>query len=170
MPANALTPMGVRVRMFTGIVMRQWWRHYNAVIMSAMASRITSISNIYSTVCSGADQRKHQSSASLAFVLGIHWWPVNSPYKWPVTRKMFHLITSSWKVLEPMGGQCQDIYGHSDTVMRQWGRTADYCPCSQTVVVNLNLRPDQPWVAHYKSPLLLLSNKKYLKQWNRWYN
>ena len=42
-----------------------------------------------------ADQRKHQSSASLAFVWGIHWWPVNSPHKWPVTRKCFHLMTSS---------------------------------------------------------------------------
>ena len=38
---------------------------------------------------SGADQRKYQSSASLAFVGGIHRWPVNSPHKWPVTRKMF---------------------------------------------------------------------------------
>ena len=48
-----------------------------------------------STVYSGADQRKHQSSASLAFVRGIHRWPVNSPHKGPVTRKYFHLITSS---------------------------------------------------------------------------
>ena len=40
-------------------------------------------------VQSGADQRKHQSSASLAFVRGIHRWPVNSPHKWPVTRGMF---------------------------------------------------------------------------------
>ena len=38
---------------------------------------------------SGADQRKHQSSASLAFVQGIHRWPVNSPHKWPVRQKMF---------------------------------------------------------------------------------
>ena len=37
----------------------------------------------------GADQRKHQGSASLAFVRGIHRRPVNSPHKWPVTRKMF---------------------------------------------------------------------------------
>ena len=43
----------------------------------------------YSIVQSGADQRKHQSSASLAFVRGIHRWQVNSPHKWPVTRKMF---------------------------------------------------------------------------------
>ena len=38
---------------------------------------------------SGADQRKHQSSTSLAFVQGIHRWPVNSPHKWPVTREIF---------------------------------------------------------------------------------
>ena len=63
--------------------------HLGDVIMSAMASQITSLMNVYSTVYSGADQRKHQSSASLAFVMGIHRWPVNSPHKGPVTRKMF---------------------------------------------------------------------------------
>ena len=57
--------------------------------MGAMASQITSLTIVYSSVYSGADQRKHQSSASLAFVRGIHRWPVNSPHKWPVTRKMF---------------------------------------------------------------------------------
>ena len=45
--------------------------------------------DVYSTVYSDADQRKHQSSALLAFVWGIHRGPVNSPHKWPVTRKMF---------------------------------------------------------------------------------
>ena len=63
--------------------------HYNGVIMSAMASQITSLTSVYSTVFSGADEIKHQSSASLAFVRGIHRSPVNSPHKWPVTRKMF---------------------------------------------------------------------------------
>ena len=57
--------------------------------MGAMASQITSLKIVYLTVYSGADQRKNQSSASLAFVWGIHRWPVNSPHKWPVTRKMF---------------------------------------------------------------------------------
>ena len=57
--------------------------------MGTMASQITSLTIVYSTVYSGADQRKHQSSASLAFVRGIHRGPVNSPPKWPVTRKMF---------------------------------------------------------------------------------
>ena len=47
--------------------------------MGKMASQITSLTIVYSTVYSGADQRKYQSSAG----------PVNSPHKWPVTRKMF---------------------------------------------------------------------------------
>ena len=65
--------------------------HYGDVIMGTMASQITSLTIVYSIVHSGADQRKHQSSASLAFVRGIHRGPVNSPYKWPVTQKMLHL-------------------------------------------------------------------------------
>ena len=63
--------------------------HYSDVTMSAIASLITSLTIVYSTVCSGADQTKHQSSVSLAFVQGIHRWPVNSPHKWPIARKMF---------------------------------------------------------------------------------
>ena len=63
--------------------------HYNDVIMSTMASQITSLTIVFPKVCSGADQRKHQSSASLAFVRGIHRWPVNSPHKGPVMQKMF---------------------------------------------------------------------------------
>ena len=57
--------------------------------MDEMASQITSLSIVYLSVYSGADQRKHESSASLAFMRGIHRGPVNSPHKWPVTRKMF---------------------------------------------------------------------------------
>ena len=63
--------------------------HYNDVIMGTIASQITSRTNVYSTVYSDADQRKHQGSASLAFVRGIHRGSVNSPHKWPLTRKMF---------------------------------------------------------------------------------
>ena len=70
-------------------------KHYNDVILSAMASQITSLTIVYSTVYWGADQRKHQISASLAFARGIHRWSVNSPHKEPVTRKCFHLMTSS---------------------------------------------------------------------------
>ena len=59
--------------------------HYDDVIMSAIASQITCLTSVYS----GADQRKHQSPTSLAFVRGIHQSLVNSPHKGPLTRKMF---------------------------------------------------------------------------------
>ena len=63
--------------------------HYGDVIMDAIASQITSLTIVYSTVYSDADQRKHQSSASLAFVQGIHRGRLNSPHKWTVTPKTF---------------------------------------------------------------------------------
>ena len=69
--------------------LQQPFVHYSDAIMSTMASQITSLTSIYSTVYSGADQRKHQSSASLAFVQIIHWRPVNSPPKGPVMWKVF---------------------------------------------------------------------------------
>ena len=63
--------------------------HYSDVMMGAMAPEIMSITIVYSTIYSGADQGKYEWSASLAFVRGFYWWPLNSPHKWPVTRKMF---------------------------------------------------------------------------------
>ena len=72
--------------------------HYNDVVMGTIASQMTSLTIVYSTVYSDADQRKHQSSASLAFVRGIHRGPVNSPHKWPVTGK--HLMTSSCAICD----------------------------------------------------------------------
>ena len=94
-------------------------RHYSDVIMGMMASQITSLTIVYSSVCWDAYQRKHQSSASLAFVCGeftsdrwipltrkssaslafvrgIHRWPVNSPNKGPVMRKMFSFDDVTW--------------------------------------------------------------------------
>ena len=63
--------------------------HYSDVIMSAMVSQITGDWVVYSTFCLGADQRKHQSFASLAFRREIHRWPMNSQNKGPVTRNTF---------------------------------------------------------------------------------
>ena len=57
--------------------------------MTMLASQITSLTIVYSIVYSGVNQRKHQSSASLAIVREIHRGPVNFPHKWPVKRKMF---------------------------------------------------------------------------------
>ena len=69
-----------------------WESHYSDVIMSAMASQITSVSNVCSTVCSGA---------SLAFVRGIHRWPVDSLTKSQQRGKRFHLMASHHA--EPLG-------------------------------------------------------------------
>ena len=81
----------LRVLLHGGII--TW--HYGDVIMGAIASQIISLTIDYSTVHSDADQRKHQSSASLAFVRRIH---LNSPHKWLVTRKMFPFDdVISWK-------------------------------------------------------------------------
>ena len=66
-------------------IVRQRCYHYTYVIMGTIASQITNLTTVYSD----ADQRKYPSSASMAFVRGIHRRPVNSPHKWPVTRKMF---------------------------------------------------------------------------------
>ena len=75
--------------------------------MGAIAFQITSLAIVYSTVDSDADQRKHYSSASLAFVRGIHRGPVNSLHKWPVTRKMFpfddDIMSASEATLKNMG-------------------------------------------------------------------
>ena len=84
------------------------WRHNGAAV-----SQITSFTIVYSIVYSGADQRRHQSFASLDFVLGIHWWPLNSPHKWPVTRKIFPfddviMITSGVKYYLPMDPICHE--------------------------------------------------------------
>ena len=72
--------------------------------MGAMASQITSPMIVYSTVYSGADQRKYRSSASLAFVQGIHRLPVHSSHKWPVTRKMFPFddVIMPWLYMDVM--------------------------------------------------------------------
>ena len=80
-------------------------RHYSDVIMSVMVSQITSL-----TIYSGTDQRKQQSSTSLAFVWGIHRSPVNSPHKWPVTWKMFPfddvIMTFDSKLLKLIKAWC----------------------------------------------------------------
>ena len=71
-------------------------KHYSDVIMTTIASQITSLTIVYSTVYSDADQRKHQSSSSLASVWGIHrdrWIPRTNGQ---LRGKCFHLMTSSW--------------------------------------------------------------------------
>ena len=107
--------------------------HYSDVIMTTIASLITSLTIVYSTVYSDADQRKHQSPASLAFVWGIHRRPVNSPHKWPVTRKMFPFddvimlriyvidrYTICMRSLVHVVPHFVQLIAVSDAYMRQW--------------------------------------------------
>ena len=75
--------------------------------MEAIASQITSLTIVYSIVNSEADQRKHQSSASLAFVRGIHRGPVNSLHK------SFHLMTSSWGTSKTASTIMPTLYTYS---------------------------------------------------------
>ena len=72
--------------------------------MGAIASQITSLTIVYSADYSGVDQSKHQSSASLAFVWGIHRGPVNSPHKGPVTRNVFPFddVIMKWLICTPL--------------------------------------------------------------------
>ena len=89
-------------------------RHHSEVIMGAMASQLFSLTSVYSIVYSSADQRKHQSSASLAFVWGLHRSPVNSPHKWPVTRKMFPFDDVIMMPLKMQEGWKESIFNSYD--------------------------------------------------------
>ena len=84
--------------------------HYSNVIMRAMASQITGVWSVYSTVCSGADQRKHQSSASLAFVRGNHRWSVNSPQQ--MASNAEHIFTL-WRHRRPTSEFLDTIYSYN---------------------------------------------------------
>ena len=96
--------------------------------MGAIASHITSLTIVFSTVYLDTDQRKHQSSASLAFVWGIHRRPVNSPHKWPVTRKMFPFddVIIAWSetyrdLSKVVKNQIQfSVRYHSEIIVTSW--------------------------------------------------
>ena len=107
------------------------------VTIGAMASLITSLTIVYSTVYLCADQRKQQSSASLAFVWGIHRWPVNFPHKWPVTRKMFPFdyVIMVWEYLQ--AGCCLSY--------------TENLKMSQANVDHVEL--GYPWLIHWKVAL-----------------
>ena len=110
--------------------------------MGAIASQITSFTSVYLTVYADADQRKHQCSASLAFVRGIHRGPVNSPHKWPVTRKMFPF----------------------DDVIMWWKCTVFLLNHEETIQQNMNLLQQLWW--HDSSHLITMRpSAAYMRQW-----
>ena len=102
------------------------WRHNECDGVSTIGITI-----VYSNVCSGADQRKHQISASLAFVRGIYWWTLNSPHRASnMHGKCFHLITSSFE-----SHSCLGVWEVMGTIEpeTQWPPV-----CFQYVVVHLH--------------------------------
>ena len=101
--------------------------HYTDAIMGSIAYQITNLTIVYSTVYSGTDQRKHQSSASLASVWGIHRRPVNSPHKGSVTRKMFPFddvimrrSSPVWCVHSIAGEPSGKRQGHRKEISTEW--------------------------------------------------
>ena len=111
--------------------------------MGVMASQITGVLMVCSTVCSGADQRK-QSSASLAFAREIHRWPVNSPHEGPVTRKLFPFDDVIMK-LDPQ----QTIFGCSNNTKmwcfrygKRYGKLWIACNTATTYTFMI---PDKLW-------------------------
>ena len=109
--------------------LRRYRAHYDVTVMECIIIVHHSVSchvalnidwyTVYWTVCSGADQRKHQSSASLAFVRGIHRWPVNSPHKGPVTRKMFPFDDVI---------KCGHVYWLTHTCIVVWNQVVNILP------------------------------------------
>ena len=70
--------------------------HYNDVIMGAMALQIASLTTVYSTVCSGVHQRKHQTPRHwpLCGEFNGNRWIPRTKGEWRV--QCFHLMTSSY--------------------------------------------------------------------------
>ena len=138
----------------------QYWPfHYSDVIMGTIASQITSLTIVYSTVYSDTDQRKHQSSASLAFVRGIHRGPVNSPHKGPFTRKMFPFddVIILWEettgnrrtilhfpVFHDISWVCFHLMTPSWIISLQWRHWASWCLISTACSIKQQRKRQSP--------------------------
>ena len=154
-------------------------KYYSYVIMGAMASQITSIAIVYSTVYWGADQRKHQSSASLVFVQGIHRWSVKFPHKGPVTRKMFPfdyvIMYSGRKSLSgrSLSGRCQSRRCHRSHILKIF---ADPVQCQfnsvsvQTCVYEFHQELWNAYADLHILPSAFLKKKTYTYIYTPWYS
>ena len=108
--------MMLYVNHWKDIIMISPFTHYSDGTISVMASQIPGISTVCSNVYSDGHQRKDQSSASLAFMRGIHRWPVDSPHKGQITRKIFSF---------------DDVIMTTPHMHESWKDTAVYC-CTDT--------------------------------------
>ena len=149
------------------------WRpfgHYFDVIMGAIASQITSLMIVYSTVYLCADQRKHQSSAPLAFVWGIHRWPVNSPHKGPVTRKMCPLITSSCSGIDVFTlNHCYVLYFRPQSLILSNSARRNYSAGDifnlMAIDANVVAKSTLYWHNVWSSPLTFTGWQKIFHPW-----
>ena len=136
----------------------QVW-HCCDVIMGTMASQITSLTIVYSAVYSGADQREHQSSASLAFVWEINRGPVNSQHKWPIKWEMFPFDDVIMK--------CRDKYLHPTVFLGCNYLSLPLIPESGTALLKWNLAITMMLSAIFPSmflSLLTISNMFHLRR------
>ena len=116
-----------------GIIRDKNCKNYCDVLMSAMASQITGVSIVCSSVCSGADQRKHQSSAPLAFVRESTGWAVDSPHKGPVTRKKFSFDSVRHVIWYTSHCGLAGLYGTIEHGQNPWDNdlSPGRCPASK---------------------------------------
>ena len=112
------------------------------VITSVMASQITGVTIVCSTVSSGADQRKHQRSTLLAFVRGIHGWPVNFPHKGLVARKMFPFDDANMFFHHNSNSMAIGFYSINSIARCHIATNFRSCPNSTTVVQYAKLHSD----------------------------
>ena len=138
--------------------------HYNDAIMSAMASQITRITIVYSSVYSGEEQRKHQSSASLAIVRGNYRSPASSQHKGLVMRKMFPFddviiwLPTRWSCWHAEPSFC-----------RRW-----FCECSPKYILRLILSHSNR-VNYWKAcrtenePTFTRKGTVYMYIYDKWY-
>ena len=140
------------------------WLHYCDVIISVMASQITDVSIVYSIVYSGPDQRKHHSSAPLAFVRGIHRRPVNSPHKGQWRGKCFQLMTSSCRCFTQL---FHDLPRHISAAARLAAGMCLVLSVRNTVVKSVSWRQYHPCCCQQRG---FVANIKYKNHflWSRW--
>ena len=126
--------------------------------MTAVASQITSHTIVYSTVYSSTDERKYQSSASLAFVWGIHRWPVDSPHKWPVTRKRFPFddVIMIQIIIWSHRGQCVVVF-HPDHHL--------FIHCQLSRIPHRGAYAESHWVCRWLSK----TNRDKIRDGGRWF-
>ena len=116
--------------------------HRSGIVMSTMVPQTTGVSVVCSVVFTGAYKRKHQSSASLAFVRGIYRWPVDSPHKGSVTSKL--LMTSSWSVacmLCVNAGDMQTLFRISNISIELCISFSRIYACRQQIIFQNHLMP-----------------------------